>query len=333
MPSTMSDLRRARLAKRIAALEEQYEAAGNQLNAERNDDDQVIIGRKLEKLEAELEKLYSQLQECENIDGPARWRFTILQANLPKIDFRSVKKALDQIFDKTGKEGCAGIFFLERGQELGGEQCGARIRDLLNERTGELKDWPVDCAIGGGSTDEFSLLRRIGRHLNVTVENPDLQQSTEQLVAKICASMPSGSIALLDVRGWDNLFPPDRVLNWFLDGFWKRIVDALPTIRQDRRGVRFFALLQVDGDFPKELLPAARLCTADKFEDGKILRIRLKNWTEREIEDWITTYSRLSAQDIDRLLKKVWLTSRGGVPLLVCQTIYRELRKCGELRQ
>src|SRR5207248_501812 len=99
---------------------------------------------------------------------------------LPKIDFKEVQSTLEKVFRKTGNDGCAVIFLLQKSMSFGGEHCATRVRDLLEQRTADLKHWRLQFSVGVGRGDECGLLNGLADYLNLPAEDRDLPRYTQQ---------------------------------------------------------------------------------------------------------------------------------------------------------
>ena len=324
MANAILAMKKAILEKRLAALFEEYTAVNDQIGRELSDADRLRLARQAESLWKQIVELNQELRALEVGGQDVNRRHLELQASLLRIDFKSASAIVEKVLQKSGQQGCAAVFLLQKSQRLGGEYCVAHIRDVLRQKTSDLKYWPVDFSATGGRFDEYRLLDGIAGHLNVPVQAGDLQQYTQTVVRKMCDALQSGSIAFLDLRKWDNLHPQERILTWFLDDFWHQIVEGLATISLERDRIKCIALLLVDDEIPTQYVPISRFCTADAYENGKILRIPLKRWTKKEIHAWLEDHSQLTTARIDQLAEKIYRSTE-GLPPLICKMLCEEL--------
>ena len=196
------------------------------------------------------------------------------------------------------------------------------MRDLLHEKTGDFKHWQLGFNARVGSPDELGVLHGLAECLKVPKDIPDLQQ---QVVKTMCGSLQNGSIAFLDIRSWNKLNPPERVLKWFLDSFWQCAVAQLTDVAEKRAGMKLVALLLVDNEIPEEALPAAHVRKVKNFENGKMLHMSLKKWSKEEIDDWLLAYADLPPDGITDLSDRIQELAQ--TPVLVCELLKKELCK------
>jgi hypothetical protein len=313
------------LEQRLASLTADYIAASSQLNAVIDAVERERLRRKIDSLEQELQATNQKLSGEEDRAGGRGHRYRRVQSLLPRIDFKEVNRTLEKIFEQSGRRGCAVGFLLQRSQLLGGEHCAARIRDLLERGTGDLKHWIIDVSVATGGLDEYSLLERMARHVHVSIERKDLERFTQLVADRMCDSLGNGSIAFLEVRRWDNLAPQERVLAWFLNTFWLQVAARLASFPPQRVRVRFVALLCVDDQVPAACLPAEHFSSPAKFKHGKLIHFPLRRWKQEDIREWLDLFSGLeSTEGIDRLAEKIYRTSK-GLPPVVCKMLCEEL--------
>ena len=105
--------------------------------------------------------------------------------------------------------------------------------------------------------------------------------------------------------------------------FWQAIVDALAEASQHLRQIKIFALIVADPRLPQQHIKAEYQCSARQFEKTKILELRLKKWTLRDIQDWMGAYSGLTAPQIDRIARKIHGATQ-GLPSAVARALLEE---------
>jgi hypothetical protein len=207
---------------------------------------------------------------------------------------------------------------------MGGQWCIARVRDLLDEMTQDLKHYQIAFSDETG-LDEEALLDRLAGYVGVHPVRGDLQQYAQAIIQRICESLQSGSVVFVELREWDYLSPQDRILPWFVDSFWKPLLSKLPEITQTRRRVKFVIMLVAEGTLPQECLAPPLSCTEDTFDREKILELPLRAWTKGEIQDWLEQFSGLVGPKIDQMAERVYSASLKGIPALVGEALIKHL--------
>jgi hypothetical protein len=322
----LDEEKRRELEEKQAELWKQYNQAVQQSNSR--------IGN-IERARAEAEpmRIYGLIEEVDE-------ELTMLEAeqvrqtrqapnwhsNLPKIDFKEAVNLVQDIIINCSDQ-CSALFLIQNSLVMGGGWCASRIRELLDEATGDLKYYPVEFTFGS-QLNEQGVLDLLGRYVDVEPTIDDLSLYSQTIIGKICGSLRSGNIVFIEIRGWEFIIDRMTLIEWFMKNFWAPLVRRLPMISKTQRRVKLVAVLVMDDQFITGT-PPTLYSTKDEFHAEKILELPLQNWTSDEIQNWLETYSGLKAHEIDALVKKVYGASMNGLPQLVYDALSKHLPQEG----
>jgi hypothetical protein len=209
---------------------------------------------------------------------------------------------------------------------MGGEWCAMRIRELLRRETseGRFRYMPVEFQ-AGERADRIALLRRLGQELGVEPAERDPQGFSRRVIEKLCGSLQSGSVVMLELRRCDYLSLEPGTIPWVLKDFWSHVIRELARVSKDFYEVKLITVLFFDGLPPEDCFAADQCCTLARFKKNKLLKIALQTWTQDDIRDWIARYSGLPLPrpQIDRMAGKIY-ASTDGLPTLVVHELLKE---------
>jgi hypothetical protein len=334
----MSDIRarkRQILTGQLEALWQDYEAAIKQIGMALGATERNRLQREADDIYGKIEQLDSEIKSLElapaQESAPASetgvvHRLSELQSKLPEIDFKAVEDTLQSILRDYQDDGCAALFLFQQSTRMGGEWCAARIRELLRRETrpGQFRHIAMEFQFGG-RTDNMALLRRLGQELGAEATDHNLQSFLQLIIQKLCGSLQSGSIILIECRRCDYLSREPGLFQWVMGDFWESLVRGLAKIAQEFYEIKVIMLLFVDGRLPQNCLTAEQCCTLEQFQKDRLLEISLEPWTREDIRTWIARYAGLSLPraDIDFMADKIY-GSTNGDPTLVAHALLQE---------
>jgi len=312
--------------KRYAKL--QADAACNieQINGTLIAVDRNTLESQQDAIFAEMNRVYKKIEELESQNqNPIQQQFE-LEKNLTKIDFSEANEIINCIFEQLNRAGGGVLFLLQNSYSMAGDLCLTTIRDRLTQETRDFKPFPIDLASRHSEENEYGLLNAIAEKLQPIEAVPDLEQYARLIIKKICSSLQSGSVVFFELKKWDDLQSPARLLNWFIDRFWLPLIEELPTIAQNYRKVRFVVVVSAEAPLSEDFqnLPC---CDRHNFDCRRMLELPLDCWTQDEIADWLDMYSGLPANRIDRLARRIYRISNEGIPELVRSKLRAELEE------
>lgn len=333
----MTDIRtrqRQILEKRLEALWQDYEAAITQTTTALGAVEQNRANRKAEDIYKQIEERDKQLKSLEiapegtaEASKPDIARMQLeLRAKLPEIDFGALEQIIRKILRERQDEGCAALLLFQKSQSMGGEWCAARLREMLRRETqdGRFRHLPVEFQ-PAERVDASGLLRRLGQYLDIDAADQDRQSLSRRVIDKLCGSLQSGSIVLIECRRCDYFSREPDEFHWVLEDFWKRTVSQLAAVAREYYEVKIIMSLFVDGTLPEGCLAVGQCCTPDHFQKDRLLEIMLEPWTREDIREWIARYSGLSLPrpEVDFMADKVY-EAANGLPNLIAEQLLSE---------
>lgn len=324
------EAKRDALNRQVDLLLQDYQAVIAQQSHTLNEADKMRLQRQADTLNQQMDNIADQLDALEQDNHQVartdsahdyNRRYLALQSKLPRIDFKSLEPTLRRLLAPS-EHACAALLLLQNSYTMGGTYCMARLRELLQGETLDFKYWPVGFD-PRGRTDELAVLQGLAGYMNLDPQ-PDqsLPDYSQAVIETMMGSLQSGSIIFIELKKWEYLTPGPQVLEWFM-GFWQDTVNALAATTRQLHQVKIFALIIADPPLPQQHLKAEHQCSARQFDNTKILELRLKKWTLREIQEWMGAYSGLPAPQIDRIAHKIHGATQ-GLPSAVARALLEE---------
>ncbi|MEH2032200.1 MAG: hypothetical protein V7K67_21550 [Nostoc sp.] len=307
----VKDDRRRLIKLEYADLLKEQEACSNQYRSEIDEAQRVRLKRKLEDLDKKIDDLEHQLYS-NDLNADANRRFRALEDKLPKIDFKKQISIVKNILEQFTEDGAA-LFLINDSLNMAGDLFRLEFKKMLEEETTDLKHYEIAFSIGR-RLDEIGFLQGLGGHLGIDEIENEREYST--VIDKIFGFIENGSIVFIELRKINLLSNREDFFSWLVNNFGKTLVEKLPLIChfKDIEQVKFIFLAMSDTDICKEYAKLSCFCTEVEFDKYKILEIPLKEWTEKDIRDWLTKHSGLSKEINTAIAKDVYESSRGGTP-------------------
>jgi hypothetical protein len=316
--------KRENLEQRYAKLVEDWEAAANQQLRVCDDAENLRLQRQCEHLEAEIQKVEAQLDELEAAAKSGPQRADEMRARLSQIDF---ERALD-VFQQTlapfaDREGAA-LFLLQQYAPMGGEWLLERLKQELQNR-GNLKPYPVRIS-EEIRPDEFGLLERLAGHLGLCLEAGDWRGCTAQVVEKLCASVRTNDIVLIELHQWECLARQARTLQRFVSDFWTPLLEQMPRIAEDFEGFKLIVVITINGQLPADERTRELVGPAERAAPDTVRELPLTCWEPRHIRK-LCRHSGRSRAEIARMVPQIYERSSRGVPRIVYSEVMRWLER------
>jgi hypothetical protein len=307
----MVDDKRKDLTLQYADLCREQEALNSQYRSTIDDAQRVRLKRKLDDYNRQMIKLESQLYG-NDLTGDANRRSRALEDKLPKIDFKKQISIVKNILEQVEEDGAA-LFLINDSLNMAGDLFRLEFKKILEDETTDLKHYEIAFSIDR-RLDEIGFLQGLGGHLGIDEIKNEREYS--KLIDKIFGFIGNGSIVFIELRKINLLSNREDFFSWLVNNFWKTLVEKLPLICQlkDIEQVKFIFLAMSDTDICKEYAQLSCFCTEKDFDKYKILEIPLKEWSEKDIRDWLTKHSGLSKEKNTAIAKDVYESSRGGTP-------------------
>jgi hypothetical protein len=170
----------------------------------------------------------------------------------------------------------------------------------------------------------LTILSDLAKHLGIEPAHQEQEEFFEEVVQKICGSLHTGRVVLIEFWGWDCLTHKPELLCWILR-FWRELVNSVEAVSEANkyRGVKCIALVFVDSALPDGYIDKNNCCSIDTFERRKILRFSLEPWTKEDIKKWMV-YCGLPGPQIDLIAERIYTNSWNGLPRVVEQELLKE---------
>ncbi|MEH1790973.1 MAG: hypothetical protein V7L23_36800 [Nostoc sp.] len=307
----VNDDRRKLIKLEYANLVQEQEACSNQYSSTIDEAERVRLKRKLDNFDKKVDELERQLYS-NDLNADANRRSRALEDKLPKIDFKKQITTVKNILEQFTEDGAA-LFLINDSLNMAGDLFRLEFKKMLEEETTDLKHYEVAFSIGR-RLDEIGFLQGLGGHLGIDeIEN---EREYSIVIDKIFGFIENGSIVFIELRKINLLSNREDFFSWLVNNFWKTLVEKLPLICQlkDIEQVKFIFLAMSDTDICKEYAKLSCFCTEIEFDKYKILEIPLKEWSEKDIRDWLTKHSGLSKEKNTAIARDVYESSRGGTP-------------------
>lgn len=299
------------IVSELADLLEEKEACEHQYRSEIDEAQRVRLKRKLDNFGRQIDNLERQLYD-NDLTGDVNRRSRALEDKLPKIDFKKQINTVKNILEQVEEDGAV-LFLINDSLNMAGDLFRLELKKILEDETTHFKHYEIAFSIDR-RLDEIGFLQGLGGHLGIDeIEN---KGEYSKLIDKIFGFIENGTIIFIELRKINLLSNKEDFFSWLVNHFWKTLVEKLPLICQLKNieQVKFIFLAMSDTDICKEYAQLSYFCTEIDFDKYKILEIPLKEWTEKDIRDWLTKHSGLSKERITAIAKDVYESSRGGTP-------------------
>jgi hypothetical protein len=167
-----------------------------------------------------------------------------------------------------------------------------------------------------GRVDPYRFIERWRAILQIQAATPGLEAEVQQVVQALQQTVTQGQTLCIEIRVAE---VSDDFLGWFLEAFWRPLVDAVVL---PNRGINLFVVLTTEQALPKGLMLPEWCCKGARFEREKYFEMRLQKWRASDIEVWVIKYLNASLdkrslplQDAPTLANRVYTYSDKGMPL------------------
>jgi len=289
-----SDFKRRILEERKAALEEDIRAVSRQINSTLNELDRERLHRQLKPLWGELDNLSEKLDSISSTEQ--KIKSTKLQ--LAKIDFKEARKQIQEKYENLEDEGGFLSFVIENCHHYKGELLIEEIRDLFKDGKPNFKEIIIDPQ-SGNLTNNHGWIMCIAESLKVSLD--DALLTPEILVDTIIKGCCPYQTFFFELRNWGDLEDSQtKLLHHFYNTFWMSLIKRKSQIVSRVKNVCFISIVSDEADLDEGCFNLG----------GQDIKINLVNWTEKDIEKW------LSRESLEKEARKIFRVSK-GLPLSV----------------
>jgi nucleoside phosphorylase len=265
----------------------------------------------------ERKQLLAAKQEIVNETQNTDW-----EADLPKINFRTVYTIVEDVFSKI-QEGGASLFLIQNSFTMGGRWCVAHIKDLLAREieSGRFKYYEIEF-VKHQKFSQVELMNRLGDWLDVG-QPEDLQGYPDLIIERLSRSLGPGSTILIELRIWNDLSEHRGFLPWFMSEFWKPLVRMLKNSADHAPSSRIVLLIVANGSLDRLSLDSSLKSSRHRFDQEKILELHLSKWKEDEIRSWLVRFfpTTLTSPEYQRMASSIYQSTDEGLPLAVYSSL------------
>ncbi|EDX76075.1 hypothetical protein MC7420_5509 [Coleofasciculus chthonoplastes PCC 7420] len=329
MPNALSTKKKI-LQDKYNALEADYISVNQQIIQTRDKADRNQLQRQADDLFEQMERVESQLNQCQSSNTTYNDYYKNWEKHLPKINYSQASQLFNRIFDHFGEKGGAVFFLLQNCHPMGGKWCMEKIKASLKDKG----VWSPR-AVGFAAWEQpnpTDFIQRLGTSFNLEDNTSSVEVATQRLIDKIYNSLQIDSTVFLEIRLF-SLDSQSDFLTWLIPQFWIPLISRLRLIRQDLPLVKFVTVMVVETEIPQTCRTPALFCQGGKLSPKKIIELKLGNWTEKEIRTWLYRYSGLATPNVGRTPREIEQMSRvvyqmsQGRPIDVYSILMNELTR------
>ncbi|MEO0374648.1 MAG: hypothetical protein AAF329_08495 [Cyanobacteria bacterium P01_A01_bin.17] len=320
--------RRESYTRQLAQLEEELAAVEADLKTERSGSDRLKLEKKSEQLLDKIEELEEKLDELGAQSDNTNVKDRTFDKVLQKIDFDKAKEIASDVKTSFGANGGGVLFFLQRSTKLMGSYCVEEVLEVLmgdhivaGKIVADYRRIPVDLGTAISQCNETEFLTLLGSHFNIDGSDDALSLS-QQLRKAIRKSIDGGTTVFLEIKGVDDLIEQETFLTWFVDEFWKPLIDEVVAASKKFENKFIVALIADSYILPD--CPSTHFCQDGEFDPYKLLELPLLNWTVDDISEWLVRFRSLSTKtngktktELKKIAKKVHQVTE-GTPQSIC---------------
>lgn len=333
-----NDAKIAVLENEKRALYQQWLAADNQRKSTLNDADKPVLQKQMEGFESQIQEVEDRIRELRLQQSSGsdlhiyREYSQVWEEKLPQLNFTESKKIIKNIFDRfeNQKEEQA-LFLLQKKDTMRGDLCIQHIKALLQSM--DMGDWypPFEYTFPRHQPlNQVALLSALANRFGVDSPSNNVQYYTSSILEKICKSFTGGNVFLLYIEL--SVATGDSFLEWFVFDFWQALITQLDLHRNNHPFIKVIGIIATRNLIPRTCLSTELCCTKQKFDGKKILELPLKNWSEKEIHDWLWKHSKLSGLGYERthmktMAETIYADSDNGKPSEACNQLWEALKQ------
>ncbi len=271
--------------------------------------EKLRLNRLMESLLTEIDDVERKLSNLSNLSiqldrGIVNRKF---EKSLQKIDFSEARKIAKIIKDKFEVDGGAILLFLQKSKKQCGKYCVEEFIDIImseqiidGQIEGDYRRYSIDLSSPNYSPNEEGFIKGASGHFginNIDLElKSNLEEDSKKLIETMCSSMSVRSTIFLEIKNINKIVELERenFLNWFLNNFWRSLVDKINTEAKQKRN-RVIAAFIADTKFSIDSSLLNHSGQTNTLHFDKIFEIPLPDWTFQEIYDWLIRFRTLSS--------------------------------------
>ncbi|MBD2122352.1 hypothetical protein H6F68_15795 [Trichocoleus sp. FACHB-262] len=194
---------------------------------------------------------------------------------------------------------------------------------------GAYRRYSVDLGSAISQYNESEFLIRLASHFNIQ-NSSNSDELSEKIRKIIQESVDNGTTIFLEIKGLDDLLEKEEFILWFLEKFWKPLIDQV-VITSKKYKSKFIVVLTANSQILFDCSPDY-FCDDQMFDCYKMLELPLPDWTADDIHDWLIRFRTLSNEmrkktdaELKQIAKKIYRES-DGTPESVCISLREKFR-------
>jgi hypothetical protein len=285
-----------------------------------------------EKLMKQGEQILKEINDIElklskvnlKSDEP-KVRVISLDDTFRKIDFDLAKQIARNLHANFPDDLGANILFLQKTTKHMGQYCLDEMLSIIFERDiqisrqngqGNCKVYMAGLSDVTAEATELVFLQKLSEYHGSG--NPaDPFTLNRAFRESLCRSLRSGDRVLILVKDCHLLVDPQSFLSWFVDRFWKPLIEEIQDSVISEYGlIRIVAILTCNSQIDDCHLTNIPFCTIENFNPYHMIDIPLSNWTVNDIQRWLMNVRQLGRNDSETKAKQIHAESE-GIPHLI----------------
>ena len=317
---------RDRLEKEIEQLKKKLNRCFEKLMLTDDPEKEIDLEALEEKLEAEIKQKERKLNQLSVSQSSNNRNALDLEESLWNIDFDVPKQLVRQASQSlTQNQGGSVLFLIERCVEMEGYLLLKSIRNILESNTQQFLEYPIEF-VPTMPANKAAFLKILGGHLGLVLDEVISDDSGQKLVSfsaeivsAISGLLRSGTTVFIPLSNWQSLGADDQVhfLDWFMNTFWKNLVNAVSKAMVDYFSKVFFVIM-VDNNLAEDCRKDEYFCDIQCLDSCKLLSLPMAPWCHSDISLWLGNYSsKLTKSERDQLVNYIFGSSSEEIPLKI----------------
>jgi hypothetical protein len=324
--------RLARKQNELAAIEEDIDTCKDRKTQLKLDKDAQLCLKEITALEQKLQSLdYASPEPIVKVSS--------MQQTLRQIDFREAKSLASKLkgdLESECESKYAMLLLFQRFLNHKGDLCFYEMMRIILEsdletqlgsrgsdgyRNNGLKTYEVDLSdlAAEGFSDDLNFLQKLLKYEGEP-DSGTVHELSQRFVRSLCKSMRSGDRVLFWVKEWHRGIEPEIFLKWFVEGFWKSLLQEInQTVLCDYGKIKVVAVLsskkKLDFSLPENLV-----CQPDCFDTYRLIDVPLPLWEPRDVEAWLMEVKGFKRRESSREAQRICEDS-DGLPATICSTL------------
>lgn len=333
MSTSFAETKLKTLRKDLTSLLAEYEALEDEVRKVTDPSIRVKHKIRIKELDLEIPELERKIEDAEKSSPDPIVNERAWKSKLPEIDFKDAVDTYKAVLAKMERDCGAALFLMQDGTASAASLCVERMISELKRSLGRrmTPGFPEDKPTPKGLM--LKLAEYLGKLPSSGPWLPDTQNAGEMaaaVVKKLVGSLGRGSLVWLDVE-LENAAITTELLGWFLQSFWKPLVQQLPDRAKDALYAQVFGVFVCEVPLPTGSLKPEWVCRPDTYKPEQVVEIPLAPaWKPVEISGWLSLYThapRCPWLDIDAKAQNIYDKCRQGVPDMVLWQIQEFLTR------